>query len=246
VPNRPKPDEATDVKAALTVADTASQEALLALLHDVFPAVSLEAEEDTPSVNLFPTGNPSIVVIDPIDGTLRFYLEARGPYSVILGLATDHVYQAGLVALPREDLFFRGTRGGGAESAVGDGPFEPTRAIAEGSRVLVSHDLPKPAVSILEEAGLEVAPASGGAISVAPLLPGVRAGLRWVGNGSVSIRGRVGALISREAGALVRGEGGADFPNDTHTPARALLLAAEAADLEVLERAAEAAADSSA
>ena len=75
VANRPKPGEATAVKAALTIADTASQEALLVPLLEHFPTVRLAAEEDTPSTIQFASEGPELVVIDPIDGTLRFYLE---------------------------------------------------------------------------------------------------------------------------------------------------------------------------
>jgi len=242
VANRPKAGEATDVKAALTLADQACQEALLVPLWKQFSQVRLEAEEDTPSVEHFPKQGRSLVVIDPIDGTLRFYLEGRGPYAVILGLATDDVYQASLLALPREGCFFQAIRAGGALGVWEQGRFEPVQATADGRRVYVSHDLPQPAVKVLRDAGLEVAPACGGAISVAPLLPGVCAGLRWVGGGTVSIRGRVGALISSEAGALVRGENGEPFPDDIREPARALLLAADEADLVTLEKAAAAAA----
>jgi len=242
VANRPKAGETTDVKAALTVADKASQEALLVPLWKQFSQVRLEAEEDTPSVEHFPETGRSVVVIDPIDGTLRFYLEGRGPYAVILGLATDDVYQASLLALPREGCFFQAIRGGGAVGIREAGVFEPLQATADGRRVYVSHDLPEPAVKLLRDAGLEVAPACGGAISVAPLLPGVCAGLRWVGGGTVSIRGRVGVLISSEAGVLVRGENGEPFPDNIREPARALLLAADKADLVTLEKAAAAAA----
>ena len=81
-------------------------------------------------------------------------------------------------------------------------------------------------VPLLQEHGYEVAPASGGAISVAPLIPGVCAGLRLVRENpeGVSIRGRIGALISAEAGALVTGATG-PFPSAIRTPAPALLIA---------------------
>src|SRR5262245_60349956 len=106
VANRPKRGEATPVKAALTIADTASQEALLVPLLEGFPKVRLAAEEDTPSTLQFPDDGPELVVIDPIDGTLRFYLEGMGPYAVMIGLARERVFEAALVALPREDLYF--------------------------------------------------------------------------------------------------------------------------------------------
>ncbi len=239
VSNRPKAGEATPVKAALTVADTASQEALLVALLEHFPGVRMDAEEDTPSVQRFPSQGNALVVIDPIDGTLRFYLEGRGPYAVMVGLSVDDAYQAALVALPREELFFQAVRGGGARVAHGEAAPEAARAEASGKRVYVSHDLPEPAAEVLRSRGLELVPASGGAIAVAPLVPGVRAGLRLVRGASpgVSTRGRIGALVSEEAGALVRCETGDAFPSKIHDPAHALLVAADEADLDTLQRA---------
>jgi len=228
VSNRPKLEEATAVKAALTIADTASQEALLTPLLEHFPEVRVEAEEDTPSVSRFAGSGDALVVIDPIDGTLRFYLEAAGPYAVMIGLAIGDRYEAGLVALPREQLRFDAVRGRGARMRGKDAGF---KAIAmgepSGNRILVSHNLPRSAVARLRELGYEVAAAAGGAISVAPLIPGVCAGLRLARENpeGVSIRGRIGALIAEEAGACVAGATG-PFPSDIRAPAPALLVAA--------------------
>jgi fructose-1,6-bisphosphatase/inositol monophosphatase family enzyme len=237
VSNRPKEGEVTDIKAALTVADTASQEALLIPLLEHFPQVSLEAEEDTPSVSRFPTSSEELVVIDPIDGTLRFYLEGRGPYAVIIGLAVAERYEASLVALPREQLCFDAVKGGGARIRENDAAprnievGEPT-----GNQILVSHSLPAPAIERLQKHGYEVVAASGGAISVAPLVPGVCAGLRWMPENpeGVSIRGRVGTLISAEAGAQIMGATG-PFPAEIRTPAPALLIATNAAIMTHLQ-----------
>jgi fructose-1,6-bisphosphatase/inositol monophosphatase family enzyme len=236
VANHPKDGESTDVKAALTVADTASQEALLVPLLEHFPKVKLEAEEDTPSVACFAESSEALVVIDPIDGTLRFYLEGAGPYAVMIGLAIGGQYEAGLVALPREQLYFHAVRGSGASAMREDGTTEPV-SLAEpaGNRILVSHNLPDPIAERLRNRGYEVAAASGGAISVAPLIPGVCAGLRLVRENpdGVSIRGRIGALIATEAGALVMGATG-PFPNQIREPAPALLVAAAQRDLDAL------------
>ena len=81
--------------------------------------------------------------------------------------------------------------------------------------------------------------ACGGAIAVAPLVPGACAGLRIAmePDPDLSIRGRIGALIAAEAGALVRGEDGAAFPLDIETRARALLVAASPFELSALEAA---------
>jgi hypothetical protein len=238
VANRPKRAEATAVKAALTAADTAVQEAILTPLLAHFPEVQVVAEEDTPTAQRFPRSAPAVVVVDPIDGTLRFYLEGLGPYAVLVGLAIDGEYAASLVALPREDLYFEAIAGGGARGGCAvDPPWEPLRCAPSGNRVLVSHDLPAPAVESLLDSGFEVAPASGGAIAVAPLIPGVRAGLRLALTGSVSIRGRIGALVATEAGARVACESGEPFPRALDAPARALLVAADEDDLAALLRA---------
>jgi hypothetical protein len=240
VRNRPKPGEATPIKAALTAADTACQEALLAALHGILPDARLEAEEDTPSVAMFSGRGEATVVIDPIDGTLRFFLEGLGPYASMVGLAIDGVYRAALVALPREGLLLDAVRGDGARIWRGDRPARPARVARRGHRILISHDLPGPAVEVLLAAGFAVQPACGGAIAVAPLLPGVRGGLRFASDGGVSTRARIGVLIAAEAGALVQGEG-APFPDDIRAPASALLVAAHEDDLAVLRDAVAAA-----
>ncbi len=238
VRNRPKKGEATPIKAALTAADTACQEAFLVPLADRFPQVRVEAEEDTPAARRFaPTGD-ALVVLDPIDGTLRFFLEGLGPYAVMAGLAFDDEYAAALVALPREEIVLEAVRGGGARLSLGEASPRPAVAQADGGRVYVSHDLPEPARRVLRAAGWQPEPASGGAISVAPLIPGVRAGLRLaLDSDRVSIRGRIGLLIAEEAGARVCCESGEAFPHGIHAAARALLVAANGDDLKVLQRA---------
>ena len=235
VQNRPKSGESTDVKAAMTIADSAAQEAILVPLLERFPALALRAEEDTPSVAGFASQGDDVVVVDPIDGTLRSYLEARGPYAVMAGLAHRGRYEAALVALPREGLFFEAARGGPAWLARPRGRRRKAQARAEGGRVLVSYELPEAVLRRLGERGLEVSYGCGGAISLAPLIPGVRAGLRvGLTAEGISIRGRIGALIARCAGARLGCEGGRDFPEQIDEPARALLVAASDEDLELL------------
>jgi fructose-1,6-bisphosphatase/inositol monophosphatase family enzyme len=235
VPNRPKQREVSPVKAALTEADSAAQEAILVSLLEHFPGVGLHAEEDTPSVAEFPAQEKSFVVVDPIDSTLRSYLECAGPYSVMVGLCVEGSFNASLVALPREGLLFDGVDGGGARMTRPRGVPRPLRAEAVGTRVLVSHETPPPVQDRLRERGFEVVFGSGGAISVAPLIPGVRAGLRLTKpSGSISIRGRIGLLISSEAGALMESEREERFPSRIDEPAQALLLAVTEEDMDHL------------
>jgi fructose-1,6-bisphosphatase/inositol monophosphatase family enzyme len=238
VPNRPKSGEATAVKQAFTTADTAAQEALLGCLLEHFPQVRLLAEEDTPSVGCFPKRGDAAAVIDPIDGTLHSYLEGSGPYAVMIGLVLGSRYEAGLVALPREGLFFQASRGAGARMARAGGSPRDVRPDADGDCVLVSHGMPRPVIEHLARRGFRVVSSCGGAVSVAPLIPGVRAGLRHASVAiGISIRGRIGALIAVEAGALVRGASGADFPLDLDTPASTLVVAASPEDVNLLDEA---------
>ena len=180
VVNSPKEREATPSKAALTMADTAAQETLLVTILERFPFVSLEAEEDTPTVHRFPRNAEARVVIDPIDGTLHSYLEGRGPYAIMVGLAVGDRIEAALVALPREGVFYDATRGQGARITRAGGlpSFMRVPLPETGPRILVSHELPEAAKQKLLARGYEVVPGAGGAIAVAPLVPGVRAGLR--------------------------------------------------------------------
>lgn len=242
VRNRPKAGESTAVKAALTLADSAAQEAILVPLLEHFPGVSLEAEEETPSVASFPTVASELVVVDPIDGTLRFYLEGQGPYAVMVGLAAGGRFEAALLALPREGLFFDAVRGGPAHMArAGSRPRE-ARAEATGRRVLVNHEVPRPALDRLRAQGFEVSFACGGAIAVAPLIPGVRAGLRVArAPGGISLRGRIGALISACGGARLEDETGRSFPAALDAPSRALLVGASDDDVASLRDALQAA-----
>jgi hypothetical protein len=73
---------------------------------------------------------------------------------------------------------------------------------------------------------------------VAPLVQGVCAGVRWADTAlGISIRGRVGVLIAREAGALVRAANGIEFPEDMETPSSTLLVASDPKQLEHLDEA---------
>ena len=238
VQNTPKQDEPTAVKQALTVADTATQEALLVPIAEHFPTVALEAEEDTETARLFASEGPVRVVCDPIDGTLHSYLRGEGPYGVLVGLARDGRYDAALVALTREGLFYDAVRGQGARACRAGGEPGEAKVYGSGTRVLVSHGMPEAVFASIREAGWEPLPACGGAIAVAPLIKGVRAGLRW-GNApeGVSVRGRIGLLIAREAGLVVRAPGLRPFPDDLATREAGLIVACDEADLPALDAA---------
>lgn len=236
VQNRPKLDETTDVKAALTSSDTAAQEVLLAALAAHFPGTALAAEERTPRVTQFSTHGDSLIVIDPIDGTLNSYLRCEGPYAVMIGLVNYGVYDAALIALPREGIFLEAYRGGGARIAYAGSAPRPAHAAGSGSIILASYGLPALIADELRSRGYELRYGSGGAIAVAPLLPGVVAGIRVpVTASQISIRGKIGALIAHEAGMFLRREDGEPFLLELNALAQALLVAGDEPTLEMLE-----------
>jgi fructose-1,6-bisphosphatase/inositol monophosphatase family enzyme len=229
VPNEPKTGEASAVKAALTLADVAAQEALLVPLLARFRAAELEAEEATQSVSLF-TGEARAlrIVIDPIDGTLNFFLGRRGPYAVLAGLAVAGRLEAALVALPRERVRFEAVRGAGARWSDARGAWAPARPSRTGERVIVSDSVPDGVADRLRAAGFDVGMGCGGAVAVAPLLPGVRGGVRIARGGAISVRGRIGLLVAREAGARVEGADGRPFPEALDDPSDTLVVASDA------------------
>jgi hypothetical protein len=240
VQNRPKLGEATDVKAAMTLADSAAQEAILVPLYEHYPDVGLAAEEETATAQRFPDRKDPIVVVDPIDGTLRSYLDGLGPYAVMVGLGVKGRYEAALVGLPREDLFFEAVLGRGASMASRDSELAPIRLGADrldtdARRVMLSYGAPESAFEYLRARGYEPILGCGGAIAVAPCVPGFCAGVRFANRPEgISIRGRIGLLISHEAGAVSASEASRPFPSSMTTHAMALLVARDTPTLEEL------------
>jgi hypothetical protein len=103
-------------------------------------------------------------------------------------------------------------------------PVEPTRG---GHRLLLSDGVPEPVEKRLRAAGFETGRACGGAVAIAPLLPGVCGGLRVAKYATISARGRIGLLVAREAGARVETGDGGPFPDSLDEPATTLVVAAD-------------------
>ena len=211
VRNRPKASEIGPEKAALTDGDCVSQEILLVALQDRYPEVALNVEEDTPTATRFPGAADDLVVIDPIDGTLR-YLRGDGRYAILVGLEREGRVEAALVAVPQLDVLIRSVRGGGTEISRGTAPFELVAAADRGSEVYVSHGLDPGIERRLDASGAKRVTAAGAAIACAPLLDDACAGLRVMATPEgLSRRAWVAALATLEAGGAVEGLAGA-FP----------------------------------
>jgi fructose-1,6-bisphosphatase/inositol monophosphatase family enzyme len=234
VSNTPKPGQATSAKAALTDADCVSQEILLTALWDRFPGVAVDAEEDTPTVERFAANDsPQIVRVDPVDGTVRF-LRRDGLYAIIVGLELEDRVDAALIAVPQEDVLLRVVRGGGVEMSEGGAPFAPARLDPAGKRLLISHGVPDPVEERLRAMGLTLTLAAGGAIGVAPLLPGTLGALRISGQPEgLSRRAWIAALPVLEAGGAVEALDG-PFPERYQQGVRGTIVASTPAQVDEL------------
>src|SRR6185437_11767243 len=58
--------------------------------------------------------DPSFIVVDPLDGT-REFLAGRDEFTVNVGIVTNGVPIAGIIAAPAKGLLWRGVVGGRAE-----------------------------------------------------------------------------------------------------------------------------------
>lgn len=96
-------------REAKTIIDEKVQEELLSAAAKLLdaPKVYLDAEEETPSKKKFSSEPTSTtLVIDPIDGTLRYLLGKDG-FSVCVGLIEKGEMLTGLVYFPaRKDFYF--------------------------------------------------------------------------------------------------------------------------------------------
>jgi 3'(2'), 5'-bisphosphate nucleotidase len=102
-----------DDQSPVTAADEASEAAILEGLTRFMPAVPVISEESA-----VPQGEGvlagSFFIVDPLDGTKEF-LAGTDEFAVLLGIVTDGVPIAGIVAGPNRGRVWRGVVGHGAE-----------------------------------------------------------------------------------------------------------------------------------
>jgi 3'(2'), 5'-bisphosphate nucleotidase len=114
---------------ALTLADLALQELLVAALRDMGPAIRrcrIEAEETTGDLGRFAKDGDWVLAIDPIDGT-RVYRDRTGSgYSVMLHARTAETVRYSLLYFPEEGA--DGTWLEARDGRIVLGPDDPGRA----------------------------------------------------------------------------------------------------------------------
>lgn len=98
----------------VTAADEASEALIVAGLAELLPGVPVIAEEEAAARRLPSAIEPSFIIVDPLDGT-REFLAGRDEFTVNVGIVTNGVPIAGLIAAPARGLLWRGIVGGTAE-----------------------------------------------------------------------------------------------------------------------------------
>ena len=102
-------------RSPVTAADHASNDVILAALHDAFPSDVILSEESTDSRERLLARR--VWIVDPLDGT-REFLAANGEFSVMIGLVLDGAAVLGVVHLPATGVTYLAATGGGAWAAT--------------------------------------------------------------------------------------------------------------------------------
>lgn len=100
-------------RSPVTIADEASEAAILEGLKRVLPGVPVVSEEAV-GKNGPPTLDGSFILVDPLDGT-REFLSGLDEFAVLLAIVTNGIPIAGIVGAPRLGRLWRGVVGGVAE-----------------------------------------------------------------------------------------------------------------------------------
>jgi fructose-1,6-bisphosphatase/inositol monophosphatase family enzyme len=193
---------ATPESSALSAVDLAAQDIFLELLHAVLPEVAVDGEEATPTVSLFPSSAETVVVLDPIDGTLS-YLSGSRDYAVMAGLIVGDRFEAASIFYPAWDLLLEAERGAGARLERGRSGLVPVRLqTAPTKRALVGARFPEGAQEALRRLGVTPEVCRCSAVEGAAPVLGRADGA--VTSKRVDRRHAVALFASLEAGASVR------------------------------------------
>jgi 3'(2'), 5'-bisphosphate nucleotidase len=102
-----------DDLSPVTVADEASEAIIIEGVNKLLPGLPIIAEESVARAGAISL-EPSFVIVDPLDGTKEF-LAGRDEFTVNVGIVTQGVPIAGIIAAPAQGLLWRAVVGGGAE-----------------------------------------------------------------------------------------------------------------------------------
>lgn len=118
IKNQPKKSDLPEGKSdetstAHTIADDIIQEIALSILYNRLPKTRINAEEDTPRVQLFSKETSSLCYhIDPLDGTLS-YVQGKNGFSIGAAFSKNQEFIASAIYFPVLDQVFLSERGNG-------------------------------------------------------------------------------------------------------------------------------------
>lgn len=203
VENLSKAGGGTPESDALSAVDLAAQDVVLEGLHRFLPDVSVDAEEDTATVGLFPpvvdTVGP-VVVLDPVDGSLS-YLSGSDDWAVMAGLLDGGRFVAAHLFFPAFDISFRASEPEGTLVREGRGPWRTAGFTATSDQVLVPPRFPDAAAAALGGLGFRPTLCRCSAVEGAVGLLGRGAGA--VSHQSLGRRHAIPLYASLRAGATV-------------------------------------------
>ncbi len=205
---------------AVTAVDRATQDVLLHRLHEVFPDVAVDAEEETETVGLFPPEAPdrALVVVDPVDGTLA-YTRGSDDWAVMGALIEHGMFSASVLAFPAHRLTCWAIRGGGCFVARDGEARRVESPLGAPAMLLVAPLMPRHRMDRAREIGLTPVRSRCSAVdATAPAIGRARAS---IASDKADRRRAIGFLATLEAGGAVRfgdrewrGEDPAAFPED--------------------------------
>jgi fructose-1,6-bisphosphatase/inositol monophosphatase family enzyme len=206
--------------SAVSVADYATQDVVLYALHAGLPGIAVDAEEDTDTVRLFPPPVPgrSLVVVDPVDGSLN-YLRGSADFAVMGSLIRGGRYDASLIHFPVAGTTWWAVRGEGCWREDASGERRRIGVAGAPEVVMYTPRSPRSWRGRLGEVAAEVVLSRCSAVdSAAPALGRACAA---VSDGRPDRRRAIGYLLVTEAGGTVliggrpwQGEDPAPLPRD--------------------------------
>lgn len=105
----------------LTDADKASNDLILTMLRDSFPAYAILSEEEKDDRKRL--DNPLCFIVDPLDGTKEF-IKRNGQFTVNIALAYEHRTVMGVIYVPVTGDLYYASQGDGAYLLNAEGAKE--------------------------------------------------------------------------------------------------------------------------
>ena len=208
-------------KRALTQADLACQEIILKCVLDCHPEVILHAEEETNLAKRFTSQDSEwMVIVDPIDGTLR-YFDGDASFGIQVALIHKDIYVAAIVGLPKRNIVLSAMKGMG--TFLHSGSTVRIDRIPECQKVVFCHDkVLSSERKTIHSLRFDTSTRCGAEITTAPVIGSAVAGIRPE---YVSLFGRIGALITIEAGGFCCDKKGQQIKQITSTSMSSLIVA---------------------